>query len=50
LKKQINKKRIKKQIEIKRIMTKLDVKNKLKNTFVFYQIEEREKKREEKCP
>jgi len=32
------------------MMTKLDVKNKLKNTFVFYQIEEREKKGEEKHP
>jgi hypothetical protein len=35
------------------MITKLDIKNKLKNIFVFYQVEEREKrkeKREEKHP
>jgi hypothetical protein len=30
------------------MITKLDIKNKLKNIFVFYQVEEREKRKEKK--
>jgi hypothetical protein len=49
LKKTINKKDKKiNQTEIKRTMTKMNMKNKLKDTFVFYQWEEREKRRRRK--